>query len=135
MRTVEFTLRRYLDAHGLSAYRLAEAARGRLSRGTVYALARGQVARLDLGTLGAVMTALEELTGQEVHPADLLSAVTVTVPQVPDEKKPDAEARAWLGGDVSHLSDFEPYDWGETDPASVGQSVSVGPDGQLVLGE
>jgi hypothetical protein len=38
MRTVVFTLRHDLAAHGLSAYRLAQAARGRVSERTVYAL-------------------------------------------------------------------------------------------------
>ncbi|WP_293914832.1 helix-turn-helix transcriptional regulator [Deinococcus sp.] len=126
MRTVEFTLKHYLDTHGLSAYRLAQAAQGRVSRGTVYALARGSVARVDLGTLGAVMTTLEELTGHEVSPADLLTAVTVT--------DPDSEARAWLGSDASRLGEFEPYDWGEADPYTLGQPVRVGADGQLLIG-
>lgn len=103
MRTVEFTLNSYLKAHGLTAYRLAEAARGRVSRGTVYALARGNVSRVDLGTLGAVITALEELTGESVTPADLLTAVTLP--------EPDRETQEWEAANL--LPTLSPYDWGE----------------------
>lgn len=127
MRAVQFTLRHYLDTHGLSAYRLAEAAKGRVSRGTVYALARGDAGRINLNTLGAVITALEELTGQEVNPSDLLRAVTL-----PDL---DPESKAWLGSDASRLGDFEPYDWGGTDPYTLGESVHVTPGGEIVIGE
>ena len=126
MRTVEFTLRHYLAAHGLSAYRLAQAARGRVSERTVYALARGETSRVDLGTLGAVMTTLEELTGEPVSPADLLTAVTVP--------GPDREARAWLDGDASRLGEFESYDWGDADPYTLGEPVRVGADGELLIG-
>ena len=126
MRAVEFTLKSYLEAHGLSAYRLAQAAQGRVSRGTVYALARGSVSRVDLGTLGAVLTTLEELTGQAVTPGELLTVVTVP--------EPDREARAWLDGDASNLGAFKPYDWGEVDPYTLGEPVRVGPDGALLIG-
>ena len=126
MRAVHFTLRQYLRAHGLSTYRLAQAARGRVSERTVYALARGEVSRVDLGTLGAVISTLEELTGKSVSPADLLEAVTVP--------GPDAEARAWLGGDASRLGEFESYDWGGADPYALGEPVRVGPGGDLLIG-
>lgn len=126
MRTVQFTLRHYLATHGLSAYRLAQAARGRVSERTVYALARGEATRVDLNTLGAVMSTLEELTGEPVSPADLLQAVTVP--------GPDREARAWLDGDASHLGEFELYDWGGADPYTLGEPVRVGADGQILIG-
>lgn len=127
MRTVQFSLRAYLDAHDLTAYRLAEAARGRVSRGTVYAMARGSASRVDLGTLGAVITTLEELTGLEVTPADLLTTVTLPLP--------DPEARAWLGGDASRLGEFEPYDWGAADPETLGRPVRLDGDGLLLIGD
>lgn len=126
MRTVQFTLRHYLAAHGLSAYRLAQAARGRVSERTVYALARGEASRVDLSTLGAVISTLEELTGEPVSPSDLLGAVTVP--------GPDREARAWLEGDASHLGEFGPYDWGGADPHTLGEPVRIGPDGEIVIG-
>ena len=126
MRNVQFTLRQYLTAHGLSAYRLAQAARGRVSERTVYALARGEASRVDLGTLGAVMSTLEELTGEPVSPADLLTAVTVP--------GPDHEAQTWLNGDHSRLGEFEPYDWAGADPYTLGEPVRVGPDGELAIG-
>lgn len=102
MKAVQFTLKNYLEANGLTAYRLAQQAKGRVSRGTVYALAKGSAKRLDLGTLGAVMTALEELTGHDITPADLLEAFTL--PQ------PDKEAQEWLEADL--MPALAPYDWG-----------------------
>jgi len=140
MRTVEFTLKTFLEAHGLSAYRLAQASQGRVNRGTVYALARGGVSRVDLGTLGAVITTLEELTGQVVTPGDLLVAVTVeaplpSVPQTSADGAADPETRRWLDSDASHLGAFEPYDWGDTNPATVGEPVRMAPDGRLIIGE
>lgn len=110
-RAVEFTLKSFLEAHALSVYRLAEAASGRVSRGTVYSLARGRVTRVDLGTLGAVITTLEELTGEEVTPADLLRAVDVPVL--------DDETRGWLAASLE--PPMEPYDWGDVDPFTLGQ--------------
>jgi hypothetical protein len=87
---------------------------------------RGEVGRVDLATLGAVITTLEELTGEPVSPADRLAAVTVP--------GPDREARAWLDGDASRLGEFEPYDWAGADPDSLGQPVRLGPDGELLIG-
>jgi hypothetical protein len=84
------------------------------------------VSRVDLGTLAAVMTTLEELTGQAVTPGELLAVVTVP--------EPDREARAWLDGDASRLGEFEPYDWGELDPYTLGEAVRVSPDGALLIG-
>lgn len=118
------TLGRYLKAHGLTAYRLAEAARGRVSRGTVYALARGSVARVDLGTLGAVMTALEELTGEPVSPGDLLTAVTLP--------EPDAEAREWEAADLSPT--LAPYDWGAAGEPE-GEPVRYVPGAGFLVGD
>jgi hypothetical protein len=110
---------------------LAQAARGRVSRGTVYALARGTVTRVDLGTLGAVMTTLEELTGEAVNAADLLSTATVAEPA----EEMDTETRAWLGSDLSRLGEYEPYDWGGHDPYALGQPISVDAQGHFIVGE
>lgn len=140
MRTIEFTLKTFLAAHGLSAYRLAQASQGRVSRGTVYALARGGVSRVDLGTLGAIITTLEELTGQVVTPGELLAAVTLEAPltsvlQTPAAEATDPETRRWLDNDASHLGTFEPYDWGDANPSTLGEPVRVEPDGRLIIGE
>lgn len=126
MRTVQVTLKDYLDTHGLTAYRLAEAARGRVSRGAVYALARGNTGRVDLGTLGAVITTLEELTGQEVTPGELLTAYTL-----PER---DEETRAWMDSDLSGLGRFEPYDFEGLDPYTMGEPVRVTADGRILIG-
>ena len=67
------TLGAFLTRHGLTASRVVIAGKGRLSRGAVYALARGTVARVDLGTLAKLAEVLEELTGQPVAVGDLLA--------------------------------------------------------------
>lgn len=70
---VRVTLGNFLRAHGLTAYRLAAAGRGTVSRNTVYALARGEADRVDLGTLSKLAELLEELTGKRVTLGDLMT--------------------------------------------------------------
>ena len=77
----------------------------------MYSLARGRATRVDLGTLGAVITTLEELTCEEVTPADLLRAVDVPVL--------DDETQGWLAASLE--PPMEPYDWGDVDPSTLGQ--------------
>lgn len=67
------TLGEFLRGHGLTAYRLAAEARGIVSRNSVYALARGEAERVDLGTLGKLAGLLEGLTGDRVNLGDLLT--------------------------------------------------------------
>jgi len=67
------TLRDFLERHGLTAYRVALEGRGTVSRNAVYALARGDVDRVDLGTLGKLAGLLERLTGTRVTLADLMT--------------------------------------------------------------
>jgi hypothetical protein len=35
----------------------------------------------------------------------------------------DQEDRDWLESDLSHLSELEPYDWGDTDPQTTGKPI------------
>lgn len=67
------TFRELLEARGLTAYRVATEGRGSVSRNAVYALARGDADRVDLGTLGKLAGVLERLTGDRVTVADLLT--------------------------------------------------------------
>lgn len=71
--TARVTLGELLEARGLSAYRVAEEGKGTVSRNAVYALARGDADRVDLGTLGKLAGLLERLTGQQVTVSDLLT--------------------------------------------------------------
>jgi hypothetical protein len=32
--------------------------------------------------------------------------------------------KAWMDADLSRLGEYEPYDWGDTDPESVGKPIS-----------
>lgn len=70
--SIYLTLDEYLEEHDLTAYKLAQRIEGQVARGSIYALARGEVKRLDLGTLSAIMNALEGLTGESVTFDDLL---------------------------------------------------------------
>lgn len=79
--------------------------------------------------MGVVITALEELTGKPVSPSDLLEVTTLPS----TDSLEDSEARQWLGGDLSHLGKFEPYDFGGHDPMTLGQPVHIGPDGGVSL--
>lgn len=67
------TLGEFLKAEGLTAYRLAAAGKGTVSRNAVYALARGEADRIDLGTLGKLAAVLEQLTGKRITLGDLLT--------------------------------------------------------------
>ena len=124
MRKVELALKAYLASNNLSAYRLAQATKGRVSERTIYSLARGGVSRIDLGTLGRVLTALETLTGHPVGPVDLLGVTEV------DE--PDAQTEDWQAAPL--MPELEPYDWGEAgEPA--GEAVRYVPGRGFVVGE
>lgn len=87
----------YLHAHDLSAYRLAQAAKGRAALGSIYALARGDLKRLDLNTLAAVIESLEQLTGERVTFDDILERVEpgqveLTAAGVPYTGDPETDA-------------------------------------------
>ena len=68
---VKWTVRPLLDRHDLSAYRLMK--ESGLARGTVYRLVNGETNTLNAETLDRVMTALRNLTGDEVQIGDLLT--------------------------------------------------------------
>ena len=71
--TARVTFRELLEARGLTAYRVAAEGKGTVSRNAVYALARGEADRVDLGTLGKLAGLLEQLTGDRVTVGDLLT--------------------------------------------------------------
>ena len=68
---VTWKLRNYLDQHNVSAYALLKVTD--LAPSTVYALARGDQTRVDLGVLDKVIGGLEALTGRAVTFDDLLT--------------------------------------------------------------
>ncbi|WP_019586555.1 hypothetical protein [Deinococcus apachensis] len=61
-----------LQAHGLTAYKLAGELHGKVNRNSVYAIARGDTERVDRATLAALLAALHALTGQRYTVGDLL---------------------------------------------------------------
>ncbi|ADI13561.1 transcriptional regulator, XRE family [Truepera radiovictrix DSM 17093] len=67
---MRWTLKEYLNRHGLTAYQLAKASG--LSVNTIYPLARGEAQRVSLDTLQTVLDTLDKLTGQRVNVTDVL---------------------------------------------------------------
>lgn len=63
-------VKEFLEAHGVSAYRLMKEAG--LAQGTAYRLAHNEASGLHLETLDAAIAALRRLTGKEVGLGDLL---------------------------------------------------------------
>lgn len=83
MMQVHWRLRDYLQQHGLTAYRLAQAIPD-TRQPTVYRLASEHAPQsVNLELLGKVMQGLRTLTGQEVTPNDLLEVVYL--PDAPAE--------------------------------------------------
>ena len=39
------------------------------------------------------------------------------------ELEQDPDCVHWQAADLSHLGEYEPYDWGDTDPSTLGQSL------------
>ncbi|WP_119673963.1 helix-turn-helix domain-containing protein [Deinococcus sp. RM] len=72
--TVKWRVKELLDAHSLTAYKLAQELNGTVSRNSVYALAAGTPKRADLDTIGAMLGALRRMTGNDaLTVADLLT--------------------------------------------------------------
>ena len=67
------TVKEYMTARNITAYKVAQVSRGTISRNAVYALSRGEVDRVDLGTLGKLAGVLEYLTGEHVTVDALLT--------------------------------------------------------------
>ncbi|WP_331825202.1 helix-turn-helix domain-containing protein [Deinococcus sp. YIM 134068] len=78
-----------LQARGLTAYKLAGQLNGKVNRNSVYAIARGDTDRVDRATLGHLLSALGELTGQRYTVGDLLE-------YSPEEESAEAETAATL---------------------------------------
>ena len=76
---MRLNLNRYLKRHGVSAYRVVKETAGKLAPNTVYDLARKPAQRIDLQTVGEVMTALERITGEVVTLDDLLEIMPTDV--------------------------------------------------------
>ncbi|MBI3961843.1 MAG: helix-turn-helix transcriptional regulator [Deinococcus sp.] len=110
MGTLRVKLREYLDTHQLSAYQLAKEVEG-MSPKTVYAYAAGS-RQPSIENLEKLITTLRKLTGESVDVSDLL------------EYQPElAETRAWHDADLSRLGEYEPYDWGDIDPETLGKPL------------
>lgn len=68
--SLDWKLKTVLEQHNITVYRLADVSG--VPRNTLYNLVNKEPARVDLGTLNAVLGALDELTGERVSVTDLL---------------------------------------------------------------
>ena len=107
----QWRLKNVLAEHNLRPAVVAAATEGRLSRNSVYALARGAEA-VRLETLDVLLPTLRRLTGKDLEVSDLIVWEPDPVPQV------DAETRAWMDAELAPLP--EPYDWYGVDPEALG---------------
>lgn len=65
--SVTLNLHDFLQAHGITAYRLEKELEGRLNRNSIYALAKsGSVRRIDLDSLDKVLGVLSAILGRSV---------------------------------------------------------------------
>ena len=67
---IKFRLKEFLEAHGVSAYRLGQEVKG-VSAVAVRKYAAGE-RQPQLDSLAAIITALRAITGKDVTPGDLL---------------------------------------------------------------
>jgi hypothetical protein len=122
---IEVRLKKVLDQHQISAYRLGQEVEG-LNPKTVQMYASG-LRQPSLNGLGKILDALQRLTNGTVNVSDLLEYVPEPL---------DQETKAWLESDLSRLGEYEPYDWGDDDPETLGSPVEYVPGkGLLVLEE
>ena len=75
MKEIRWKLGEQLQARGVTAYRLAQQLEKRVSRNTVYAIARGDAKGVQFDTLAAVLEALERESGRPVALTDVLEEI------------------------------------------------------------
>jgi hypothetical protein len=72
----------------------------------------------------AIMTTKDLLIAAlEDAPESVIRETLNHVQQLKRTTEMDAEDRAWMDSDLSRLGKFEPYDWGELDPATAGHPI------------
>ena len=86
---VRLNTKQLLEKRNLTPYRIWK--ESKLSRGTVYALARNKGERADFHTLGAFVTVVERLSGEPVTVNDLLE-ISEPIPPEPEQRWLDSSA-------------------------------------------
>ena len=104
---IRVRVKEVLARHGLSPSQLAKKTDG-ISAKTVHAVSAGR-ATPSLMALDHILTALRDLTGEDLQPGDLLE-------YVPEPEPLTEEDRGWLHSDLSRLGEVETYDWGPEGP-------------------
>ncbi len=86
--TLRLNLHKFLEAHAISTYRVVKETTGQLAANTVYDLAKRPAQRIDLQTIGQVLTALERITGKTMTINDLLETTSDDL-ETPTEALPN----------------------------------------------
>ncbi|GGS40560.1 helix-turn-helix domain-containing protein [Deinococcus knuensis] len=121
MMQAQWKLRAYLQAHGITPYRLAKAL-PEMRQATIYRLAAEETPQsVSFDVLSQVIAGLRRVTGEDVTPNDLIAIVETR----------SAEDTSWQTADLSRLADEEPYDWGGVDPLTLGKAVHVTASGEI----
>ena len=66
---------------------------------------------------------------------DALSELGLELKVTLSSEAVDEESAAWLNADLSNLGAYEPYDWGDEDPETLGKSVAYVPGEGLLVEE
>lgn len=102
--SVQWKLKNFLDARGITVYKAAKQTEGKLSRNAWYNLA-DEPSAVSFDTLSVVMSALEQLTGEDVTVADL-----ITYEVKPEDPKAAEGDALWLNNALTPPQ--EPFSWG-----------------------
>ena len=73
MSCVRWKLREVLEGCRVSVYHFHQALEGKVSRTALYRITRGETKGVDFDILGAVLDALERITGEKYEVSDLIS--------------------------------------------------------------
>ncbi len=72
---VKWRVGQFLEQNGITPYKLSEKTRGRISRNTIYEIARADTKQVKLETLDTLISTLRVMTGKSVQITDLLEYV------------------------------------------------------------
>ena len=123
----QWRFKEFLRQRDIKPAVVAQATAGRLSRNSVYSLARGAEA-VRFETLDVLLPALREITGEDVAVGDLIAYE----PDPVESQDIDAESALWLGSALTPA--LEPWEWGpEGEPE--GQPVEYVPGEGLYVYE
>jgi hypothetical protein len=101
---IRLNLNQFLERHAISAYRVVKETSGKLAANTVYDLARRPAQRIDLQTVGQVVSALGRITGETVTINDLLEITPDEPGDAPETPSPTLRDLATLTANAAKMA-------------------------------